>query len=172
MILQEIRKPDTQGKNRPTLEIECDHCKSIFYRQTRLYKAKVDGCSPRCLNILKGNGSIVECAHCKIDFYKNNSKLENSRSGLYFCSRECKDIGQTYIKAIQPGHYGAGYSDYRSRALKEYGASCNRCNYSANIAAIQVHHKDHDKSNNSIENLEVLCANCHSIEHYGRVALR
>ena len=171
MILQELRKPDSQGKNRPFLEIKCDHCSTLFYRQTRLYVAKVDGCSPKCLSILKGDTKLVKCAHCNKEHYKTNSKLENSKSGLYFCSRECKDTGQTYIEAIQPDHYGSG-ANYRDRALKYYGAVCNRCSYDTNVAAIVVHHKDHNRQHNDLENLEVLCANCHAIEHYGRDALR
>ena len=31
---------------------------------------------------------------------------------------------------------------------------------------LHIHHKDHDKTNNNIDNLEYLCPNCHSIEHY------
>lgn len=168
MILQEIRKPDSQGKNRPTLEIQCDNCSQVYYRQTRLYKAKVDGCSSKCINILKGNSKQVICANCGKLHIKSNSKLENSKSGLYFCSRECKDTGQTYIKEIQPDHYGSGETNYRDRALKEYGAICNRCDYSENIAAIVVHHINHNRKDNSLKNLEVLCANCHAIEHWGR----
>jgi ribosomal protein S27E len=33
----------------------------------------------------------VTCAFCGIKFLKPNSKLANSRSGLYFCCREHKD---------------------------------------------------------------------------------
>lgn len=167
MVLQEIRKLDSEGKNRPTLEIECDNCKTVFYRQTRLYRASVDGCSSKCLNILKGLSVLVLCAHCNKEHYKSASKLGGSKSGLYFCSRECKDLGQKYIKEIQPDHYGDGLTKYRDRALKEYGAVCNRCSYSENIAAIVVHHKDHNRKNNDIDNLEVLCSNCHAIEHWG-----
>ena len=167
MILQELKRPDTQGKNRSFLEIKCDCCNNIFYRQARLYEAKVDGCSSKCLSVLKGTAVLVNCAHCNKQHYKAASKLENSKSGLYFCSRECKDNGQKYIKEIQPSHYGTGESGYRDRALKEYGEFCNRCGYDDNIAAIVVHHIDHSRVNNAIENLEVLCANCHAIEHWG-----
>lgn len=31
---------------------------------------------------------------------------------------------------------------------------------------LHIHHKDEDKTNNSIENLEYLCPNCHGIKHY------
>ena len=42
---------------------------------------------------------------------------------------------------------------------------CERCGFD-HYAAIIVHHKDRDRDNNTLENLEVLCANCHAIEHY------
>ena len=30
-----------------------------------------------------------------------------------------------------------------------------------------LHHKDRDRHNNDISNLEILCSNCHAIEHWG-----
>jgi len=71
---------------------------------------------------------------------------------------------------IQPNHYGTGNgeSSYRRLALLEYGYKCQKCGYEANKAAIEVHHKDHNRENNTIENLEVLCANCHAIHHNTR----
>ena len=32
--------------------------------------------------------------------------------------------------------------------------------------SIIVYHKDTNRENNDISNLEVLCANCHAIEHW------
>lgn len=105
----------------------------------------------------------------KPNFIKNKSKRANSKSGLYFCCRECKDQAQRIggIKEIMPLHYGEGhFADYRKLAIRNKSTVCERCNYDENIAAIVVHHKDRDRSNNSLENLEVLCANCHAIEHW------
>jgi 5-methylcytosine-specific restriction endonuclease McrA len=42
---------------------------------------------------------------------------------------------------------------------------CNRCGYSAMPEILDVHHRDRDRTNNEPENLEVLCPNCHAIEH-------
>jgi ribosomal protein S27AE len=54
--------------------------------------------------------------------------------------------------------------NYREVAYSTYGKVCNRCSYS-NILALEVHHKDRNRENNSLDNLEVLCSNCHAIEH-------
>lgn len=53
---------------------------------------------------------------------------------------------------------------YRDVAYRAYGYICNRCSFD-NSLALQVHHKDRNRLNNDLSNLEVLCSNCHSIEH-------
>lgn len=42
---------------------------------------------------------------------------------------------------------------------------CNRCGYNKEPKILGVHHKDRDRNNNDLINLEVLCPNCHSLEH-------
>lgn len=71
------------------------------------------------------------------------------------CSRACSN---TYFRTKD------GASSYRNRALKHYGCKCSICNFD-NVLALEVHHIDKDRNNNSIENLKVLCANCHRITH-------
>ena len=41
-------------------------------------------------------------------------------------------------------------------------ASCNRC---GTIEKLCVHHKDENRTNNSLENLETVCRRCHALEH-------
>ncbi len=80
------------------------------------------------------------------------------------CSRACSN---TYFRSGENnGNFTKGVV-YRNKALKEYGYKCQRCGYDDNKAAIVVHHKDHNRDNNDITNLEVLCANCHTIHHCG-----
>jgi 5-methylcytosine-specific restriction endonuclease McrA len=40
---------------------------------------------------------------------------------------------------------------------------CERCGFTG--LALHIHHKDRNHKNNNLDNLEVLCANCHHIEH-------
>jgi 5-methylcytosine-specific restriction endonuclease McrA len=51
--------------------------------------------------------------------------------------------------------------------LKRRGliASCQKCGYSEHPEILGVHHKNKNRHDNKMENLIVLCPNCHSIEH-------
>jgi 5-methylcytosine-specific restriction endonuclease McrA len=95
--------------------------------------------------------------------------MTQSKSGLFFCCREHKDLAQRFdgIDEINLPHYGNGQWCYRVMALRKKGSVCERCGYGKHVAAITVHHKDRDRTNNAMDNLEVLCANCHAIEHHG-----
>lgn len=119
---------------------------------------------------VSNNRVTLMCSYCGAQFSRLKSKLKNSRSGLYFCQRECKDLGQTIesgITEIQPNHYKTGIYSYREKAFKSYPNKCNRCGYDTNMDILVVHHKDRNRSNNFKDNLEILCPNCHAIEHLG-----
>ena len=46
------------------------------------------------------------------------------------------------------------------------GHCCERCKnetWQDNLIPLEVHHKDHDRTNNELSNLELLCCNCHAL---------
>ena len=101
------------------------------------------------------------CNYCSKEYYVRSSRAE-TKTGLHFCCRECKDNAQridSNIKEAQLEHYKDGYSTYRERAIKKYGAFCEICNYDE---ILDVHHIDKNRKNNKINNLIVLCPNCHA----------
>ena len=51
------------------------------------------------------------------------------------------------------------------RLLNQRGARCERCRYNKH-EILQAHHKDRNTNNNELENLELICPNCHAEEHY------
>jgi 5-methylcytosine-specific restriction endonuclease McrA len=105
-----------------------------------------------------GTFVIKQCLCCGKDF-----KTENRASNEQVtCSRACSN---TYFRSGKNnGNFVDGASNYRVKAFKHYSPICVRCGFS-NILALEVHHKDKNRQNNDLENLEILCANCHTIEH-------
>ncbi len=115
----------------------------------------------------------VICAQCQTLFYKSEYKQSQSKSGLYFCNRNCKDTAQRIggIKEIQPPHYGDGSYTYRKIAIRKAKAidpniSCTRCGWNKLLEVLEVHHKDRNRKNNVSDNLEILCPNCHMEDHF------
>ena len=121
--------------------------------------------------------SEVECAYCHKVFIKPNSKLNKSKSGLYFCCREHKDLAQSLISgeefsSMRPEHYNKKDSqNYRKTAFLNYPHECAVCNYNEDENILQVHHIDENRENNSIDNLIILCPNCHAKLTYGKYIL-
>ena len=48
--------------------------------------------------------------------------------------------------------------------MDKRGMRCEKCSYSK-IEILQVHHIDRNRVHNELENLELLCPNCHYEEH-------
>ena len=142
---------------------QCENCKKPYYGSK--YN-KIKFCSLSCSQ--PGRKSVeVICAQCQVVFRKFKSNLKKSKSGLRFCSRSCKNIAQSVEgSVIRPTHYGTSEIKYRQTAFKHYPAQCNRCGYNRYIAVLRVHHKDRNRKNGKIANLEILCSNCHEEEHF------
>lgn len=164
-IIREYIGLDTENRSRVFVETTCTVCMSQYSKQKRLLNNH-GTCSRGCTNMAKGLTIECTCDHCGTKFLKARSKTKNSKSGKLFCSRLCKDTAQTYMTEIQPDHYGSGEHSYREKAFRVYLPVCSICNYS-NIDALEVHHKDRDRKNNDLSNLEILCANCHTLKHKG-----
>lgn len=153
----------------------CKHCSKEFETEEK-YTKRGHGkyCSLSCAGKDRPpKKPNVSCAYCDKKFYKSKSKINQSKSGLFFCCREHKDLAQRIggIKEIQPDHYGTsgGRNGYRKLAFKYYPHKCNRCGYDKFSQALQVHHIDEDRNNNELSNLEILCPTCHWEIHLGLV---
>jgi len=113
----------------------------------------------------------TECAWCHIPLYRAPARGALSKSGLHFCSDSHKNLAQSIdgLKEMHLPNYGTSARSYRDKVFKvlKKPKKCERCGYDEHEGAIIVHHKDHNRENSADENLEVLCANCHAIEHWG-----
>lgn len=157
----------------------CKFCKKEYFAEKReINRGKGIFCSHSCSSLFyhKNKEVIkkipnVKCANCKKDFYKSKLKQKNSKSGLFFCCRACKDKAQRIggIKEIQPNHYTNKLRSTSHKGLikRIKGINfCEKCGYNKHIEILQIHHKDRDRNNGDLENLIVLCPNCHLWEHY------
>ena len=90
-------------------------------------------------------------------------------SGLHkkTCSRSCANIHRTGIgyKNGSPRDKVKSQRALKIRLLELRGKKCERCNY-AKYEILQIHHKDKNRRNNSTDNLELICPNCHYEEHF------
>lgn len=164
----------------PNIERSCLNCGNTFYTlQNYINRGHGKYCSRTCsschTNKLKPkiiHENNCSCFVCGKQFYRSESRMKVSRSGLSFCGRICKELAQKIhgglnVKAIQPSHYGsARVPEYRAIAFSAHEHKCNRCSYSKVSEVLEVHHKNRNRSDNSLENLEILCPTCHEEEHY------
>src|SRR5438105_11986660 len=125
-------------------------------------------CSAACAGMMRRTRIQLSCGNCGKTFMRTPSDLKASKSGLYFCSRKCKDMAQSLggLEAIQPEHYGKGNGahDYRERALRYYSAKCQSCGYDQDTRMLDVDHTDSSRANNDISNLRVRCVWCHALK--------
>lgn len=137
----------------------CPICNCNF--PSRLNSSK-KFCSIVCSNKSTQKRVELECAWCKKRFKRAISKSK----GIVFCSRNCKDTAQRLdgIKEIHPPHYGSKYNTYHELINRTKNPYCIDCKIDKRYL-LMVHHMDGNRNNNEIENLEIVCGNCHMKRH-------
>lgn len=99
------------------------------------------------------------------------------RANLVYCSKECTYRAkyhykvEAWLKGELRGNVGVRtfkIANFVRRYMHEInGGSCQMCGFSerhpSGASILQVHHRDGDIQNTVIENLELLCPNCHAL---------
>lgn len=148
------------------------HCiKHDFIFETKYENVRRDNRAhlicPKCQEESRQMNKIfVECAYCGKQFPKAPSRIEKSKSGLFFCCKEHKDLAQRCDSGekfanIRPEHYGTSSRDYRTKAFAVYEHKCAVCGWNEDTRILEVHHIDTNHDNNDINNLMILCPICH-----------
>lgn len=96
------------------------------------------------------------CLECGMTMSRRRTpsgRLEDMTAFLKrkYCSREC--MGKAYLSDDPTATY----------MRKFRNDSCENCGSASQLG---VHHKDEDRTNNSPENLQTLCAKCHTSHHW------
>lgn len=137
----------------------CSICSKQIYRRPSTIKqnnGKVY-CSIACYAI--SNRKETPCIVC--------GKLILAGMNKITCSRECSNIHRKNIryKIGRPRDKVNNYKILKKRLIGLKGDACEKCGYNV-TQILQVHHKDKDRNNNNLNNLELICPNCHSEKHY------
>jgi len=148
--------------------VKCAICKTGFYAKPFLLNHGWGKyCSRACQFKGQMKGKIVQCFTCGGCVYKGPRALRNSKSGKFFCNKSCQTIWRNSVVNIGENHssWKDGNASYR-KVLKRTGVvrACVSCDKD-DKRILQVHHKDHNRSNNSVKNLVWLCLNCHHLVH-------
>lgn len=158
-MLQEIISTEYDGKPRKLIEFKCS-CGIIKLIPKHTLKER-KYCSNYCKYKGQQNKVITKCALCQKEISLAKSKLKPYN----FCNRLCKENAQSLdIAILKISHYKNGRWAYREKAFKMYGAVCKKCGYFDHQEMLDVDHIDSNRSNNRIENLQVLCVWCHALK--------
>jgi HNH endonuclease len=151
---------------------QCQYCGKVFHRSpANFHKSSTHAyCGRVCYDKARSEG-IAEvrkpvdesdhpatCTFCGKTFVIKRSPFGGYRPKKY-CSKECQ----------RQSHITTGSYIPRAVVLKQQGGSCEMCSC-LDVSILEVHHKDRNRSNNKLDNLILLCPNCHTKLH--RIANR
>lgn len=152
--------------------VECNSCKIKFEVDTRKYNSyRKNGWNFYCKNCGKPKAKVevYKCPQCGQKF-ERKSYMKPSKYGLYFCSQSC-------AASYNNSHYRLGVNNpnfidgkrgnaYMKLAFRAFKHKCAMCGLEEECC-LQVHHIDRNRDNNELDNLIILCANCHNRVHRG-----
>jgi hypothetical protein len=108
-----------------------------------------------------GNDRIIECINC-------GKALKNKYSK--YCSFECNIEHKKHIlyERVKNVDENLSHRQYKKYLISMYGEKCMICgwcekNERSGKIPIELEHIDGNSKNNSLENLKLLCPNCHSL---------
>ena len=146
----------------------CKICGKGFY--TKPFHAKKGWgkfCSIKCRTKGQIKGKWVNCDYCGKRVWRTPKDFRRSKRKKFFCSVgcHCSWENKNVRFGVNASNWVAGVTVYRA-LLKRSGIiqKCRRCGI-IDKRVLAVHHKDGNRRNNKIENLEWLCRNCHCIIH-------
>jgi len=146
----------------------CNICSESFYiKPSHLKLGWGKYCSRDCQIKSQFNGSLVKCFICGKEIYRSKAHLKRSNSGKYFCSKSCQTLWRnSEFIGEKHGGWRSGESAYRDILKRSSKLRiCLLCE-TRDERVLIGHHKDHNRKNNTIENLVWLCFNCHFLVHH------
>jgi hypothetical protein len=133
---------------------KCDKCNSKKIIRNKENRIKLN---KKYANLKQGN----KCLNC-------GKELKSKQA--FFCNNTCcaqfkfKEI----FKKIESGDATLKEKQYKKYLIEKYGNKCMECGWDkinpfCNKVPIELEHIDGNSENNSLDNLKLLCPNCHSL---------
>lgn len=151
-------------------QVSCKICHKEFYSKPyHIRHGYGIYCSKKCHYLDMRRGKYVTCHICAKEIWKKPKDLKQSKSKLFFCNKSCQTIWRNKeFKGVKHPNWRGGEHTYK-RVMKENGIKpiCTTCRLTDKRVLI-IHHIDHNRKNNILENLMWLCRNCHYLIHEGK----
>lgn len=148
--------PERYKRNPNTKCFVCG--KEIYRRPVELKRSNRRAfCSNTCNGI--ANRKEKPCVVCGKPIQASLHKIT--------CSRSCSNTYRAGIKYKIGRPKDNAYTQLalKNKLLRLRENCCERCGYNRK-EILQVHHKNWNHKENTMENLALLCPNCHCEEHY------
>ena len=159
----------------------CRHCKSFFTFEAYSLNRRRVFCNAACYAKYKTVLKVIPRPKLPPKKCNNCENPVKSRKQDY-CSQKC-NVEQTYKETIRlwlSEEYSGTTNGVLSKTVRRYlieqaGNKCSQCGWGevhsvTGKVPVQIDHINGDSTDNSPNNLRVLCPNCHSLTStYGRL---
>lgn len=180
MLKNELKSKFSLMKNERVVCLNCGQDFTSLKNENRKF------CSQSCsttLNNIKRNKKLIEienkkikikkvrknknvgkCLNCEIEINRDNGKNYQK-----YCSNICQVKYEEKIKFEKvENNESTSIVSIKKYLIKKYGNKCMECgwcetNKTSNKIPIELEHIDGNSENNNLENLKLLCPNCHSL---------
>lgn len=156
---------------------QVDYVKRVYYESKKclccdeefssLISEERKFCNHSCSAIFNNKLKVKDrkCLNCEKVFER-----KKGWSTRRYCDTKCQAeyYRKQKFELIEGGDASLSTSWYKKYLIHKHGEKCMECGwcevskYSGNVP-IELEHIDGDSENNSLENLKLLCPNCHSL---------
>jgi DNA-directed RNA polymerase subunit RPC12/RpoP len=148
--------------NPAIISYKCENCGNEFNDKTSVERRFCsNSCAAKINNKLRHKISDKKCLNC--------NKILHSHQNKY-CSNNCctEYHWKQTITKIENGDTSFNERIYKKYLIHKHGNKCMKCGWNeinpvTKLVPIQLEHKDGNSDNHNLNNLELLCPNCHSL---------